>query len=299
MNDKVYTLDIIKSILYSGISYEITESTREIINQISNEFNTTSPKTFVPIKKNKNIKPIGKQQPPPVPTLNYNEQIRIYLNKISDKNYDIIKKQIIDFMNNIPEEDIGSIMNTIFDIATTNRFFTKLYASLYSELHKLYPIINDFLKPKITQFMNSIEYIESGQPEIDYENFIRINEVNEKRKVVASFYYYLIEENILTTEEIILMIQHLLSAVWNYLQQENKKKYIEEIVDIVYILYNKILLTSSALYNVSFIADKNIENVILFISKCSVQETPGLTNKVRFKIMDIIDKNKIIGENTK
>jgi hypothetical protein len=293
MNDRVYSLDTIKTILYAGISSEITEGTRQIINQLSNEFNAITQKTFIPSsKKNyKNIKPINIIEKKPInESLNNTEQIRSYLNKISDKNYDIISKQIIHFMNEMPEEEIEFIMNIFFDIATTNRFFTKLYASLYSQLCKLFPTINTLLKIKISCFFDTIKNIESGEPEIDYENFIRINEINEKRKVVASFYYYLMEEGVIPTEEIIKIIRQLLFLVWSYLNQENKKKDIEEIIDIIFILYNKNLLEKSIIYNEICIEDKNIEEIILLISKCSVRETPGLTNKAYFKIMDIIEK---------
>lgn len=297
MEDRVYSLETIKSILFSGISYELSENTRQIINQLSNEFNNITTKSFTQIKKNKNIKsPPTHHHPQPViisPTMPNTQKIRSYLNKISDKNYDIIKGQIIDFINEVDKQEMETIINVFFDIATTNRFFTKLYASLYNELYKLYPSINTILKIKLDEFIHSVENIESGDPEINYEKFVRINEINEKRKVVASFFYYLMEENIISIEEIIQIIQQLLTLVWSYLHLDDKKKYIEEILDIIDILYNKKLLHLSTLYNKEFIEGKNIETIIFDISKCVVRETAGLTNKSFFKVLDITEKNKI------
>lgn len=294
MGDRIYSLETIKNILYSGISYELPESTREIINKLSNEFNTIVSKSYAPIKKNKNVKSLSSAKSVIIShSMQNTEKIRSYLNKISDKNYDTIKIQIIDFINEVPEQEIEVIINIFFDIATTNRFFTKLYASLYNEIYRLYPSIDTLLKIKITNFIHSLEKIESGEPEINYENFIRINEINEKRKVIASFFYYLMQENIISIEEIIKIIQHLLNLIWIYLQLDNKKKYIEEIIDIIDILFNKELLQLSTLYNETLIEEKNIEEVILYISKCIVRETPGLTNKAYFKVLDIIEKNNI------
>jgi len=65
------------------------------------------------------------------------DTIRIYLNKLTDKNYIDMRNKIIEIIDKLIEENITTenmlhLSSTIFDIASTNRFYSKIYADLYS-----------------------------------------------------------------------------------------------------------------------------------------------------------------------
>lgn len=45
--------------------------------------------------------------------------------------------------NNITNDEMIKVSSTIFDIASTNRFYSKIYAELYSELIKKYEIMRE------------------------------------------------------------------------------------------------------------------------------------------------------------
>jgi hypothetical protein len=67
------------------------------------------------------------------------DNIRLHLNKITDKNYEDISNKIFDsinnlIQNNISSEDMSKLSTIVFEIATNNRFYSKIYADLYSEL---------------------------------------------------------------------------------------------------------------------------------------------------------------------
>ena len=60
--------------------------------------------------------------------------IRLNLNKLTDKNYSEFKIKIIELIPENNLEETKQIGNIIFEIGSANRFYSKMYAELYSEL---------------------------------------------------------------------------------------------------------------------------------------------------------------------
>ena len=66
--------------------------------------------------------------------------IRKAMNKIADKTYDVLSKQIIDEIKKVAEvgeetrADLEKVAASAFDIASTNGFYSSLYARIYAEL---------------------------------------------------------------------------------------------------------------------------------------------------------------------
>jgi predicted transcriptional regulator len=72
--------------------------------------------------------------------------LRTCLNKLTDKNYNEQIEKIVEIFeelinNDTNEEDILKVGNSIFDIASNNRFFSKMYADLYALLIKKFEIM--------------------------------------------------------------------------------------------------------------------------------------------------------------
>ena len=99
---------------------------------------------------------------------------------------------IIEIINKLLLEhsvsDLGGIGENIFDIASSNRFYSKIYANLYSDLSSKFEFIKDqYLQnlKRFTELFNNIEYVDSN---VNYDRFCEINKINEKRKSLAAFY---------------------------------------------------------------------------------------------------------------
>jgi hypothetical protein len=219
--------------------------------------------------------------------------IRSHLNKLTDKLYqntlDNICK-VIDLLLETKEtdENMFIIASVIFDIASTNRFYSKIYANLYNELSNKYPIMIKVFETNFLGFIdlfNAIEYID---PHEDYNKFIKNNEINEKRKSLASFYVNLTGTNLLSNLQLIQIIKHLLEQVYEFIYLENKNKYVDEFTETIAILYKKDMFDSSLLNN-NLIRGKTILEIIQIIANINVKDCKSLTNKSLFKFMDIIE----------
>jgi hypothetical protein len=222
------------------------------------------------------------------------DSIRANLNKLTDKNYiDIVNKifEIIDRLisENITLDNMARLSANLFDIASTNRYYSKVYADLYSELSSKYPTMKDTFEKNLenfTELFNKIEYVD---PKVNYDKFCEINKINEKRKALAAFYLNLMSNGMITKVKIMEITRNLLSQLYTFISQENKKNEVDELTETVAILYNKELYEDDDGDDYLLIEGFTISEVIDKIANSKVKDYKSLTNKSLFKFMDLID----------
>lgn len=221
------------------------------------------------------------------------DSIRVLINKMTDKNYNEMCSKIIEIIQKLVIEnnqtDLGKIGANIFDIASSNRYYSKIYAELYAELSSKF----DFIKSKyqenlvkFTELFNNIEYVD---PNENYDRFCEINKINEKRKSLASFYINLMYCGIISKDEIMNITRNLLSNIYQFISLENKKNEVEELTEIIAILYKKDLYEDDDGDDYEQIEGYTINEIIEKIANSKVKDYKSLTNKALFKFMDLID----------
>ena len=216
------------------------------------------------------------------------DTIRTTINKMTDKNYIEMCNKIIEIINKLLLEhsvsDLGGIGENIFDIASSNRFYSKIYANLYSDLSSKFEFIKEQYSQNLkrfTELFNNIEYVDSN---VNYDRFCEINKINEKRKSLAAFYINLMYCGVISKDEIIIITRNLLAKVYEYISLENKKNEVEELTETIAILYKK------DLYNEDEIIEGfTINEIVKKIANSKVKDYKSLSNKALFKFMDLID----------
>jgi len=219
------------------------------------------------------------------------DNVRSFLNKITDKNYNDFKDKIINIVDEILTEfdsndDISRISNVVFEIASTNRFFSKIYADLYCELISKYDCFNDVFELSFDgfcQLFNKIEYVD---PKVDYDLFCKNNKVNERRRSLSMFFVNLMNNNIINKDKIVNITHVLLCQINFLLAQENKKNEVDEITENVALLYNKKLYDDSVSYEL--IDGMTIPELISKLSKSKLSDYKSITNKSIFRFMDMM-----------
>lgn len=221
------------------------------------------------------------------------DSVRILLNKMTDKNYTEMRNKIIELIDKILSEDTDNenmmrVGNIIFDIASTTRFYSKMYADLYSELINKYEIMRNVFENSFNKFIELFSIIEYVDPKVDYDKFCNVNKNNEKRKALSAFFVNLMNNKIISEEKIINIIRNLLNNIMEYIKQENKKNEVDEISENIAILYNKEYIDPSD-YDYELICGMDIDEVIDFLANCRVKDFKSLTNKTVFKFMDMVE----------
>lgn len=221
----------------------------------------------------------------------YFDAIRSNLNKMTDKNYIETRNKIIDVIDDINkantgEDDMSRISTFIFDIASNNRFFSKMYAELYSDLIHKYESMRVVFENSLnmfTQLFNQIEYVEST---VDYDKFCKINKDNEKRKALSSFFINLMINKIISKETIIDITRNLMFQMYTLIPLENKKNEVDELTENIALLYRKELYKSSS-STYELIDGMTIPQIIDKLASSKTKDYKSITNKTIFKFMDL------------
>lgn len=218
------------------------------------------------------------------------QKVRSYLNKLTDKNIDDISTKISDIIEKIIElkdkEMIKSIGSSIFDIASSNKFFSTVYAELYSILFTKFEVMQTLLDENYSSFLDKFESIEYISPEEDYDAFCRINKENDKRRALSMFYLNLYCIGVLPIEKIEHLLVQIMNKLLETIQLPDKAAHVEEYTENIGILYQHEMEYNEKL---TLINEKNIRDTILFLANTKNKTFPSLTSKCIFKYMDICD----------
>ncbi len=323
-----YTLDNITSILFAGFDYKLPDEVLENISNLALQVGSpdyvktpvfqkrenplksdVAPKDTSGYKKNKRSKgheitndddwqPNRTFQPTKIEgKVGIDSQIdtvRAYLNKLTDKNYIDMRNKIIEILDkliaeNITADDMSRFSSIIFEIASTNRFYSKMYAELYSDLSSKYEMLMDTFETNFRTFTDLFNIIEYVDPATNYDKFCEINKTNEKRKSLASFYLNLMANGIIPKIQIIKIIRNLLAQIYTNITIEDKKNVVEELTETVGILYKKELCDEFTENDYELIDGHTISEAVKRIANSKVKDFKSLTNKSLFKFMDLIE----------
>ena len=219
------------------------------------------------------------------------DMLRSWLNKMTEKNYSDLLEKILEVLNKLidngtTDEDMTRVGNEIFEIASNNRFYSKIYADLYSVLIDKYDVLNRIFESSLQSFLGVFENIEKGNPDEDYDNFCRINRDNERRKSLSSFFVNLTINGIISKEKLIDLTINLMKKVQEYIVIDNMKSEVDETVENIAILYNKEWFANAineVVDGLTFI------EVVERMARSKVKTYSSLSNKSIFKFMDMIE----------
>ena len=222
------------------------------------------------------------------------ENIRLHLNKLTDKNYVDILNKIVEAINKLIEintsnENMSKLSTIIFELATNNRFYSKIYADLYTELISKYNEIKETFETNLesfTELFNNIEYVDSN---VNYDKFCENNKKNEKRRSLAAFYINLMNNNVVSKVQIMKITRNLMAQIYSFISIENKKNEVDELTETIAILYKREIYEDDEGNDYEQINGYTINEVIERIASSKVKDYKSLTNKSLFKFMDLIE----------
>ena len=227
------------------------------------------------------------------------DKIRKHLNKMTTKTYDTLMQQIMEEINLIVgletnhDElmiELNKIGDSIFDIASGNRFYSSMYATLYKELMTKYDFMQSILTKKLNTDIHIFDDFEYCSPDKDYDQFCNNNKKNEKRRALGLFYVNLMLQQIIPNATIVELIKDLQEKMTDYISKENNVNIVEELSELVYHL----IITSATVLKASKKEWTQIMEHVNSISIMKAKSAPSISNKTIFKHMDILmEINKI------
>ena len=231
------------------------------------------------------------------------DAIRSVFNKISEKSYMDCRTKIVEIIESIitnKPEDLPRVTDVIFDIASNNRYCSKLYSDMFSELVTLFsPIKKSFHFEVVSKnYIDLFEGIEDADPTVDYQKFVDFNTTSEKRKSLSNFIVHLMNNLIIPKEAIFNLLCELLSKLAPALSDATKIKEVDELTENIAVLLHETLFVMAKTPEKQVCDPRNLSNPVTVmefvqvLSQCKPRQFPGLTNKSIFKFMDIVDKER-------
>jgi len=220
--------------------------------------------------------------------------LQLLLNKVSDDTYmdtvDRIKDLLIPVFDarEIDDDLVDKIGFCIFEVASTNKFYSKLYADLYSELVSNFAILRSVLAKSIDTFLSSasdaaaIQYV---NPEENYDLFCEMNKQNEKRRSLILFYKHLHGNKLISVSHYLEIAHLLLRQLVEFLQMDGRRPYAEEAAESLTNFFLRDILTQS---EELFLGAPFVE-CIRHLSQSKPNAYPSLSSKTIFKCIDMLD----------
>jgi len=322
-----YTLKDFTDITFNGFDIKLPEETLVIITELSQQVGSPTYVKTPTFHKRENVLKMGgsdsvggsefkrKKKARPTEVLNDDDWetirtfqatkmeqkvgieaqidlMRSWLNKMSDKMYVEPFEKIMEILNQLIAEGISDVDmlrvgTTIFDIASNNRFYSKLYADLYTKLIENYQVMRNIFNENLESFMelfNCIEYVDS---EKDYDKFCKINKDNERRKALSLFFVNLTINKIISEDKLKEMASSLLTRLLTFILEENRKNEVDEITENIALLYSY----NKQLYDTCEEKFDGISfgEMIEKLAHCKAKTYPSLSNKAIFKFMDLVE----------
>ena len=256
--------------------FEKKPSNKKLSNDNWNNVKNFKPTTFVKkegLDKNINI-------------------IRINLNKITNKNYDILSVRILDEIDIIHENNVEHFktikklfIDTVCNVNIYSEIYVMLYRSIIEKYDKsLFNINNDYTILK-GELLN-IKLIDS---KMNYDDFCKNNKNNERKRNLSLFYVNLMKQELFPKEDIINLILDNQTYNFNMINDINNSVVVDEICENLFILIKNAL---------DYIKDDDkysiIYNNVVSITKLKKSENNSLTTKSKFKHMDLMDLMDLI-----
>jgi hypothetical protein len=213
-------------------------------------------------------------------------QITKLLNKITDKTYNKLKTEIFELIKSVEKiEDIYKLTDIIFGIVSSNRFYSEMYAKLYTELIKIKKEFLDLFQEHFDTYLtdlNKIEYISAND---DYDQFCDYNKKIMQMESMLVFFINLMKNDICSLDniaELCVSLQRKLLLDFETSKTNGTqihKEQDEEMINCIYIVISECIDLLMFHRHMEEINENNEK----------IKSHSLVNSKIKFKCMDIQD----------
>lgn len=219
-------------------------------------------------------------------------EIKIILNKISEKTYDKLKIKILEYVEKYSSDKFfENIVNLIFDVVSNNSVISKIYAKLYYELCLNNLEFKHFLLNKYNEYNNDYLNIEYSDPNENYEKYLLYTKENDKKLNLSIFFVELYKIELLNYEQILQLLHISIDLFKQKLISKKNTEICEEIMKNIF----KITKLLTEFYKNDTNKQKELyDDILQNINKQEILTYDGINKKIQFEIMNIEDLHKLI-----
>jgi len=213
-------------------------------------------------------------------------EIRVSLNKLSSVNYSEKKDAVVELILtacSTESEYLQPVVDCIFEIMSSNRFISNVYADLYEELIGANECFGNKLNGYLEFFTDAFDVIKYVDPDEDYDGFCKYNKANELQRANATFISNLMIRDMISRVEVMNLILMLQTRAIQYIDEPDKKVDVENLTECIFVFVKacRTTLTEEPGWK---IIETNVER----FTKMKVKEHTSLSSRCIFKYMDMM-----------
>lgn len=224
------------------------------------------------------------------------QDIRACINKLSAKNYENQRDKILEYLDKCNQsandddstksENLKTIANFIFTVASTNKFYVDIYANLYVELVGKYDVFRELLYSYLNTYVNSIKDMHYVDANENYEQYCQYNKQNDMRKATAIFIVRLVEKKVVSMLRLLNIMNSFQELSSQMVDLEGRENEVHEIAEILYLFIQEGKSTLEECKG-EWIWKFVIEPHIQTMSQCKRGDKKSLASRTIFKYMDM------------
>lgn len=232
-------------------------------------------------------------------------QVRMNLNKLTDKTYEKIKENVIkwldefindDEMNN--ESNKAQLSKLIFESCAANKFYAKISSTLYTELLTESGNHCEWCKPEIntqfgTHFTTLVNTEHIGPNVDDYDKFCDFTKIANQQKAKSKFYECLSTHNecLISQNMIAILIKQILETIVIHIDSPDKIDMVNDMVVHLSTLCTSQMIQYIGIHNDNFIDNKGqtIIQIVGTMAGYKSSSVVSLSSKSLFALQDLRD----------
>ena len=237
----------------------------------------------------RNFKPTKKTETVEGPDKIIND-IRMTLNKITQKTYDNLKANILksfeECVKQFPDElTMQKLSKHIFDIVVRDRFLTDIYVDLYLALVECFPSFETQFTERVEIYRATIDHMQYVDPQKDYDGYCNYVKFNDQRKAMTLFIIQLFKKGKVSESDMIDLMVFLLNKTRLNRDKVGRTNEVEEITENFYLAYLhcNVLLETNPEWK-SFIVP-----TIREFAEMQLGSFPSISSRALLKYQDIIE----------
>jgi len=218
--------------------------------------------------------------------------VRIALNKMSTSNYEKQKDAVLELVgayfgsdgDTVNTEDTQRISKAIFDIASTNKFYSEIYAKLYVELAQLHAVFRELIAGFVANFSQNIGALTYVDPDVDYDGYCLYIKSCDNRKATTTFIVNCLKRGLVGQDKVFAIIRENLVCIDTWIIEEGKTKEVEEIVENLFIVLTLAKDELKTVAEWTHVVDK-----VKVLAKTKGKSQVSWSNRAAFKMMDLME----------
>ena len=314
-----YTIADFKNLIFNGINMKLDDSIKTILRDLSSKLTTND-------NEDVNYQNVKRRNEEPIIKKGYNNkqhdcnadwgemrnfkttiiekkqgiekkinEIRIALNKFSVKSKEEQTTTIVNLIDGVVneentenDENMNKIIGFIFNIASSNAFFSEIYAELYMKLVNKYSIFGSKITDLVENYKKSYNEIKPVDPNDDYDGYCGYVKLNDNRKAMTTFMCYLTKYNVLDGDTLLSITDYIVDLLPVMAERDDAISVVDEYSDNLYILITTVYELFENNINFNKVTVEKLR-VISKFRKSGSARYKSISSRASFKIMDLLD----------